>query len=80
MPPKKETELTFTEASDALDEIIGQFKSGNLALEDSLALFETGVKHLKTCQSKLTQAQGKVEELVKTLQAQGESLTREFEA
>jgi len=67
MPPT--TSPTFSESADALDEILEQFKSGNLKLEEALALFEDGVKHLKNCQSTLAQTKGKVEVLLKDLQS-----------
>jgi exodeoxyribonuclease VII small subunit len=77
--PKQPAPPTFSESSEALDEIIERFKEGSLPLEEALGLFEEGVGHLKVCQSKLSEARGKVEELVKTLQADGESVTRPFE-
>jgi exodeoxyribonuclease VII small subunit len=70
---------TFSESSEALDNIVERFRSESLSLEEALALFEDGVKHIKICQTKLTQARGRVEELVKTLQEDGESVTRPFE-
>lgn len=71
---------TFSESSQALEEIVDRFRSESLPLEEALGLFEAGVGHIKVCQSKLTEARGKVEELVKTLQEDGESVTRPFEA
>lgn len=71
---------TFSESSQALEEIVERFRSESLPLEEALNLFEDGVGHIKVCQSKLTEARGKVEELVKTLQEDGESVTRPFEA
>lgn len=70
---------TFSESSDALDTIVERFRSESLSLEEALALFEEGIQHIKICQTKLTQARGRVEELVKTLQEDGESVTRPFE-
>jgi exodeoxyribonuclease VII small subunit len=70
---------TFSESSDALDTIVERFRSESLSLEEALTLFEEGVYHLKICQTKLTQARGRVEELVKTLQEDGESVTRPFD-
>lgn len=71
---------TFSESSDSLDTIVERFRSESLSLEEALTLFEEGVHHLKICQEKLTQARGRVEELVKTLQEDGESVTRPFDA
>ncbi len=68
----------FSEASEALDEILEKFKSGNLSLEESIALFESGVGHLKTCQSSLTESRGKVEVLIKSLQKDGAIATEPF--
>jgi len=65
-PPKP----GFTQSLEALDEIVGRLKSQTLPLEEALTLFEQGVSHIKVCQQTLTQTQGKVEELVKTLQAE----------
>jgi exodeoxyribonuclease VII small subunit len=69
----------FTESVSALEEILEKFRSGDLSLEESLALFESGVSHLKVCQEKLSTARGRVDELIKTLQQDGESVTRPFE-
>jgi exodeoxyribonuclease VII small subunit len=71
---------TFSKSAEALDEIVERFRSESLPLEEALALFEEGVGHIKVCQAKLTDARGRVEELVKTLQADGESVTRPFDA
>ncbi len=70
---------TFSESSDALDEIVERFRGESLSLEEALTLFEDGVKHIKVCQTKLTEARGRVDELIKTLQADGESVTKPFE-
>lgn len=80
MMPKQADAPTFSESAQALEEIVERFRSESLPLEEALKLFEAGVGHIKTCQSKLSDAQGQVEELVKTLQADGESVTRPFEA
>lgn len=80
MPPQKEEAKNFTDCAEALDVIIDRFKQGELTLEDSLNLFEEGVGHLKVCQGKLTEARGKVDELIKTLHEDGESVTAPFEA
>lgn len=76
--PKNNTP-TFSESAEALDDIVERFRSETLPLEEALNLFEEGVRHIRLCQSKLTDARGRVEELVKTLQEDGESVTRPFE-
>jgi exodeoxyribonuclease VII small subunit len=79
MSPKTPQTPTFSKSSDALEGIVDRFRSDNLSLEEALTLFEEGVQHIKVCQSKLSEARGRVDELVKTLQADGESMTRPFE-
>lgn len=74
-----ENQVGFSEAVDALDRIVSRFRSETLPLEEALHLFEEGVSHIRVCQSKLTEARGRVDELVKTLQADGEMVTRPFE-
>jgi exodeoxyribonuclease VII small subunit len=71
--------LTFSESFQNMDKILDQFKKGTPTLEESLELFENGIHHLKNCQDKLTKAKGTVEELVKSLQVNGEVMTRPFE-
>ena len=69
---------TYSESAKALDEILAQFKEGKLSIEESIELFETGVQHLKVCQSLLKDARGKVEVLVKSLQEDGEMVVEPF--
>jgi exodeoxyribonuclease VII small subunit len=69
---------SFSEAARALETIVERFRSETLPLEEALGLFEEGVKHVKVCQGKLSESRGRVEELIKTLQDDGESLTRPF--
>ncbi len=69
---------SFSHSFKTLDEILDQFKKGSPSLEESLALFEKGVKHLKICQQKLSKAKGRVEELVESLQEDSEKITRPF--
>lgn len=47
-----------------LEEIVKGMESGQLGLEDSLKLFEEGVKISRDCQSELDAAEQKVEMLV----------------
>ncbi|HEO65340.1 MAG TPA: exodeoxyribonuclease VII small subunit, partial [Spirochaetes bacterium] len=43
-----------------LEDIVEQLESGDIALEDSLKLYEKGMNLSKTCQDKLSQAERKV--------------------
>lgn len=62
MTPK---EQTFTRALKRLEEIVEKLEDPNLDLEDGLALLEEGVKLHKFCQTKLTQANTKITEILK---------------
>ena len=70
---------SFSVSAAALDDIVERFRMASLPLEEALKLFEEGVFHVKTCQDKLTEARGRVDELVKSLQEDGECVTRPFE-
>ncbi|MBM4432162.1 MAG: exodeoxyribonuclease VII small subunit [Chloroflexi bacterium] len=59
-----ETELTFEQAFQQLEEVVRQLESGDLTLEQSLSLFERGMHLARLCESKLDQAEQKVSQLV----------------
>lgn len=61
-----------------LEEIVTKMESGNLPLEESLKLFEEGVKNSRECQKQLTEAEEKVKILLK-VDAQGKAQTQNFE-
>lgn len=71
---------SFTESLTELERILEQLRKGTLPLEDALKLFESGVQHIGVCQTHLTQAKGKVDVLLKTLNASGELATEPFDA
>lgn len=52
--------LTFEGAFQQLEEVVQQLESGDLTLEQSLALFERGMALAKLCQDKLDKAEQKV--------------------
>ena len=57
-------ELTFEQSVKRLSEIVTALEKGDLPLEDSLKLFEEGVKLSRASQDKLDAAQKRVEELL----------------
>ena len=57
-------EMTFETAVTRLEEIVRKLEGGTAALDDSLALFEEGVKLVKFCNNKLETAEQKVKMLV----------------
>ena len=60
MPEKK-----FEDAMQRLEEIVQSLDSGDLPLEESLKIFEEGMKLVGFCNSKLDEAEKKVSLLVK---------------
>jgi exodeoxyribonuclease VII small subunit len=63
---KNAPELTFEQALARLEEIVQALDTGELPLNDSLQLFEEGVKLARDCSKQLNEAKGKLEILVKT--------------
>jgi exodeoxyribonuclease VII small subunit len=56
---------SFEESLKKLETIVEQLEKGDLALEDSLKLFEEGVGLSTACKKELDAAEGKVQMLVK---------------
>ena len=57
-------ELTFEQALSKLERIVRELESGQTPLEESIKLFEDGVKLSATCSSLLKEAKQKVEILI----------------
>jgi exodeoxyribonuclease VII small subunit len=57
--------LTFEAALHRLEEIVGRLEKGELPLEESLTLYEEGIKLSRLCHGKLEEAEGRIELLVK---------------
>lgn len=58
-------EKKFETALSRLEEIVTDLEKGELSLEQSLKLFEEGVKLARLCNARLEEAEGKVEILIK---------------
>jgi exodeoxyribonuclease VII small subunit len=56
---------SFEQSLKRLEAIVDQLEKGDLALEDSLKLFEEGVKLSSACKKELDAAEGKVQVLIK---------------
>ena len=56
---------SFEESLKKLETIVEKLEKGDLALEDSLKLFEEGVGLSAACKKELDEAEGKVQKLVK---------------
>lgn len=58
-------EPTFSQSLKRLEEIVEKLEDPNLDLEEGLSLLEEGVKLHKLCRDKLTQANTKIEKILK---------------
>jgi len=56
---------TFEESLKQLEAIVAQLERGDLPLEDSVKIFEEGMRLSAECKKQLEEAEGKVELLVK---------------
>ncbi len=57
-------ELTFEAALAALEQVVSQLEGGQVPLEQSIALYERGDALKKHCETKLGDAELKVEKIV----------------
>lgn len=69
--------MDFEKKLGRLEEIVQKMEKGDLGLEESLKLFEEGVKISRECQTQLTQAESKVQQLV-SFDPQGNAVTVPF--
>lgn len=56
--------MDFESKLNRLEEIVQKMEKGDLALDDSLKLFEEGVRLSRECQQRLNEAEEKVKKLV----------------
>ncbi len=75
---KSARDKSFEEAINQLEKIVTELEEGELSLEEALKMFEEGIELSRFCTHKLTQAEEKVEKLIKT--AQGEFKTVPLDA
>ena len=70
-------EMTFREASAELDGIIRQIESNTLELEDTLKAYERGVALIASLQTRLSEAEQKVDVLMGELSGQQDDQIRD---
>ena len=73
-----EAKLSFEDALGKLETIVESMESGEVPLAELLAKFEEGTKLLKVCESRLKDAELKIEQLKK--QKDGSIAFEKFEA
>ena len=65
-PPAKNGAMPFEEALKKLENIVEAMESEELPLEELLAKYEEGTQLAKVCQTKLAEAELKIQQLEKT--------------
>ena len=70
-------EKLFETSLSELEEIVARLEDGDLPLEESLGLFEKGIKLSRECRERLSNAERRIEILLK--ESDGSLSTREFE-
>ena len=69
--------MDFEKKLGRLEEIVQKMEKGEIALEESLKLFEEGIKLSRECHTRLNEAEAKVKKLV-GLDANGKPITEDF--
>lgn len=69
---------TFESSMAELEEVVAKLERGDVTLDESLKLFENGIKLANACQKKLDEAERKVKILVSG--DDGEMTEKDFEA
>lgn len=65
MPEEKSSSPTFEASLEELERIVKELEKGDLPLEQSLALFESGMRISAECKRQLEEAESRVEILMK---------------
>ncbi len=63
-------EMSFEQAMSELEQVVGQLERGDVALDDSIKLYERGAALKARCEAKLKEAEEKVAAI--TLDGNGE--------
>jgi exodeoxyribonuclease VII small subunit len=71
--------MSFEKKLSRLEEIVNKMESGELSLDDSLKLFEEGVKLSRECNKELNEAEQKVK-LLTGVNDKGEPTVQDFDS
>ena len=63
---KEISQMSFEQALEALEEIVDSLESGNVALEESIQIYQRGNLLRLHCETKLKDAQSKIEKITGT--------------
>ena len=70
--------MSFEKKLTRLEEIVQKMEGGDLSLDDSLKLFEEGIKLSRECNKELNTAEQKVKKLI-GVDSQGEPVLEDFD-
>ena len=73
---EEKKEQTFEQALTRLEEIVERMESGDLSLDESLALFQEGVGLSRSCSNRLNDAEGRIQKMVRV--EDGKFILEEF--
>lgn len=71
--------MSFEKKLTRLEEIVQKMEAGEMSLDESLKLFEEGVKLSRDCNKELSEAEQKVKKLI-GVDSKGEPVLEEFES
>lgn len=71
--------MDFEKKLNRLEEIVQKMEKGELSLDESLKLFEEGVKLSRDCHGQLTTAEAQVKKLI-SVDDKGNAVTENFAA
>ncbi|CAN5592127.1 MAG: exodeoxyribonuclease VII small subunit [Pyrinomonadaceae bacterium] len=77
MTNNEQQSKTFEASLEALEQIVRELEQGDLPLEKSLVLFEQGIRLSRECQERLSQAERRIEVLLRD--NQGRPVVTPFE-
>jgi exodeoxyribonuclease VII small subunit len=64
MPEKTSKKMTFEEAMEQLEEIVEKLEQGDVPLEESIDLYQQGMKLSKLCHTKLRNVEKKMDTIL----------------
>jgi len=79
MTAKAKTEERFEEQLAKLEEIVARLEDEGVGLEESLDLFEAGMKLVKSCRARLEQVEQRVARLLESEEGEPKTETLETE-
>ncbi|WP_342304346.1 exodeoxyribonuclease VII small subunit [Methanolobus sp. ZRKC5] len=62
--PEDQDEMSFESSLEELESLVEKLEKGQLTLDESLGIFERGMKLARVCNQKLSKAERKIEILI----------------